>query len=339
MAKPIIYFKGARFKTGSTEGYRPQLVAAEKVKDAALAEELCIETGLSMSPTELLHAIQMTLEAAPRLVATDGRVREFTNLLTWNRSASGRLTGVAGAWNDSCSAKVLVQLKKNSKQLIDATFRNELELPVPKLDNVTWVGASGVTNVVKVGSQFAAYGRNMQMMSGDTAELIMPNLVEKTLTCVSSDVSHAVFSWPSDCAPEEGARITFVMTSRGGSAEQTPTTSTKEVVVIPADAPIITRLTDDATIAGDHLSKTANSLHVIGNNFDYGGMTPIVQFMAKKNAGDEWETFPAAMVGAQSDTQIDVTLMATMQEMGYNFLKVSVSTPMGTANREVEASA
>jgi len=332
MAKPRIGFKGAKFKTGETIGYRPQLETATKLADLAVAEEVCLAAGLSMSPEELNHALKVTLETVPQLVATDGRVREFKDLLTWNRSATGRLDGPGGAWNDTCAARVLVQLKKSSKQLIDGVFYNMNALPTPKLDNVTYLGATLATNVVKVGQSFAAYGRNMQMLDNDYAEFILPNGTSKLCTCTSSDAAHAVFSWPQSLVAEAGTRLTFVMYSRGGSTTEGWTVNKKEVVLLAAEnGPVITELNDGMEIAtGDHIDCDTYGINAKGERLE----NATVKYYLSED-GVTYTEQTDFIISMQMDEIVSLELESTPRSHNAHYVKVVATDSSGAAERIV----
>jgi len=303
MSKPLIYFKGARFVTNGIEGYRPQLEKATKKTDLMLAEEVVLARRLSMSPEELLHAIRSTLEYCPTAVATDGIVREFTSLLCFNRTASGRVDGPGGSWNDTCSAKVKVQLLKDTKATIDGRFVNVNSVPTPKLDNVTYIGAVTAVNCVKINQQFAAYGRNLKFDAtlGDKAWFIHPTTMQPVYcTCTSSDVSHAVFSWPSGFAPTVGSRCEFYMSSRNGQSGEGATTNMKMVVVLQADVPKIhvtvsefVHDRDNMSVTGQHFEGLQGFEEQVGGMYGvpcrlYKNGTIVGQYTMRSNDATHW---------------------------------------------------
>lgn len=268
--KPTIYFNGVKYKANGVIGYRPQLEAATKITDLALAEEVCIEKRLSMSPEELLYAVQTVLETVPTLMSTDGKVREFTNLLCWNRTASGKLTSQAGDWNDTCKANIKVQLKVKDNKTIDGDFRNTISLPTPKIDNVTYPGASSVVNVLKVGSKIVAYGRNMQFDNAlsDAAWIVKSDGTLIYLTNESSGAASATFAWPSGYAPEDGTSVTFRMLSRGGVSGGDPVVNEKKVVVL-RDAPTKQVVITDLVVGAEKIrAKIQNPEGVVGYHSD-----------------------------------------------------------------------
>jgi len=237
--KPVIKFSAVPYMigTGATQrsGYRPQLEPQQAVEDLAFCKEVVEAKRLSISADELLHAVKMLVEVGMAKVAADGRPRGIAGLLKFNRYANGSLESPSSAWNETCNAYVRAQLMTSAEgKKIDATFQNIDEGIGVKLDNVTWVGAQTVVNVIKSNQTFAAYGRHMEFdgTAGDTAKLVLADLTEKTLTCSSSDAAHAVFAWPTGWAPEAGTKVTFVMRSRGGVAGGEVYTSRKEVTVI-----------------------------------------------------------------------------------------------------------
>jgi len=237
MDKPVIKFSAVPYSVGSgssaRSGYRPQLEPQQAVEDLAFCKEVVEAKRLSMSADELLHAIQMLVEVGMAKVAADGRPRGIAGLLKFNRYANGQLESPSSPWNDTCRAYVRAQLMTSAEgKTIDATFKNVDEGIGVKLDNVTWVGAQTVVNVIKVNQTFAAYGRHMEFGAGDSAKLVLPDMTEKTLTCTSSDAAHAVFSWPTDWEPEAGTQVTFVMKSRGGVEGGEIYTSTKKGITV-----------------------------------------------------------------------------------------------------------
>jgi len=291
MAKPVIYFKGVKYKAGTLIGYRPQLEVANKVTDFDLADEICIEKRLSMSPEELLHAVKTTLLTVPQLVQKDGRVREFTNLLSWNRTASGKLEAATSPWNETCKANIKVQLKKDTKGVIDGQFINEVAMPTPRLDNVTFVGATSVQNVIKVGTAFAAYGRQMQFNAalGDTAYLWHEG-TQYALTCTTSDAAHAVFAWPSNFPSiEQGTMIQFVMKSRAGIEGAAATTTQKSVVLIAATLPRVSVTSFTASKTGNTVLFQVEGEHLDGaDGFTGGGIDPASFPLQYKIGSGSW---------------------------------------------------
>ena len=216
MAKPVIQFSAVAYNINGKTGYRPQLGAQDGVYDRDFCQEVVTEKRLAMSPDELLHALEMVGEVGPAKVALDGRPRGFTKLLKWNRFATGNLESPSSPWNESCKAIIKPQLMGDATKLIDATFQNVTEVIGVKLNDVTYIGAKTVQNVLKFDTEFSANGSHMEFMEGDSATLTIGEIVY-ALTCTSSDVSHAVFAFPQlEEAVEAGTQATFVMKSRGG---------------------------------------------------------------------------------------------------------------------------
>jgi len=239
MANNTIYFKGVKYKAGTTEGWRPSFVAQNAVDEQELAEKVCLECGLAMSPSELMMGFRSVLERAPQYVAADGRTRQVNNLMKWYASATGNLDSEGGAWNDTCKGSVKVSLLKAAKATLAGPFANVNATEGAKIDNVTWIGAESVINIVKPGQPFAAYGRNMQFdaTKGDTAKLTTGQ-ADHPLTCTASDAAHAVFAWPTGYNPEPGTRVTFVLHSRGGVEGGAFTDVGKVVTTIDGTVPL-----------------------------------------------------------------------------------------------------
>ena len=252
MAKPTIKFDAVAYNINGYTGYRPQLEAQIGIYDLDFCKEVVTEKRLSMSADELLHAIEMVGEVGPSKVALDGRPRGITKLLKYNRFAKGNLDSPTSNWNASCRAYVKPQLMNEAEKDIDATFVNINDGINVKLNYVAWLGAKSVTNVVKIGKPFAAYGNHMEWLDGDKAVLII-GTDEYELTCTDSDVAHAVFAWPAGLEPEEGTAATFRMASRGGVVEGEVYTSKKGVTVLAGDtplAPTVTKLYSDSRTDG-----------------------------------------------------------------------------------------
>ena len=252
MGKPTIKFNAVAFDVNGYTGYRPQLESQEGVMDLDFCKEVVNEKRLPTSPEELLHDIEMLAEVATAKLCEDGRPRGITKLIKWNRYGKGNLESPTSAWNSSCHARIVPQLMADSEKEIDANFVNINDGINVKLYNVTWLGAKNVTNVVKIGKPFAAYGNHMEWLDGDKAVLII-GTNEYPLTCTDSDVAHAVFAWPAGLEPEEGTAATFRMASRGGVVEGEVYTSKKGVTVLAGDtplAPIIDKLYSDARTDG-----------------------------------------------------------------------------------------
>jgi len=197
-------FRAVPYTLGSgataVSGYRPQLEAQQSVSDLALCQEVSDAKRLSTSPTQLLHDIRMFIVSCLEKSCDDGRPRYVTGtdgkiLFKFAPMSQGSLESPSSAWNDSCKAYVRPQFLCDAKQIV-GSFQNEDTGIGVKLDNVTWVGAQTVVNVIKTNTSFAAYGRHMEFdaTAGDTATLVLPDATTKTLTCTTSDAAHAVFS-------------------------------------------------------------------------------------------------------------------------------------------------
>ena len=241
MAKPILKFTAVPYEIGDFKGYRPQLEAQNPVSDLDFCREVVTEKRLSMSAEELLHALEMVGEVGPKKVAEDGRPRAVTKLLKWNRYAQGKLESPTSPWNGSCKAVIRAQLLNDAEKVIDASFQNVNTGIGVRLDNVTWLGAKSVQNVIKVGADFGAYGRHMEFIADgenpDTAWIEFGgekyNLANKT-----SDVSCATFGFPAALAGiEPGTTVKFWMKSRGGIADGQVYVSKKDVTVIAGETP------------------------------------------------------------------------------------------------------
>ena len=241
MAKPVLKFTAVAYDVNGHKGYRPQLEQQNPVSDLDFCREIVTEKRLSMSAEELLHALEMVGEVGPQKVAEDGRPRAVTKLLKWNRYAQGNLESPTSPWNDSCKAVIRAQLLNDAEKIIDASFTNVNTGIGVKLDNVTWLGAKSVQNVIKVGADFGAYGRHMEFIadgeSPDTAWIEFGG--EKyDLANKASDVSCATFGFPTALAGiEPGTTVRFWMKSRGGIADGQVYTTKKDVTVIAGDTP------------------------------------------------------------------------------------------------------
>jgi len=307
MSKPIIYFKGVKFKAGDNQGVRPQLSKMQDVSDYDFAQEIVLNAGLAMSPDELLMALKSTLQLAPQFVAADGRPRKITDCMTWKGSAKGRISGYAGIWNDSCSAPVKVSIAQNNRAVIDGRFINELVVPTPTINSIAYISAEGVINVIKKNTAFGVYGRYLTMLAGDTAKLVY-NGTDYALACTSSDIAQAVFSWPTGLNPEVGAEVVFSMTSRGGVAENEPVTVTKKVVVVE-DVVIGPRIDSVKDADGYERATPNKGMTIEGINFparaELAVATNVVRLMnngvAVSSVGFDTLETDAAIVSAGSN--------------------------------------
>lgn len=242
MAKPVITFSAVPYKLNGKLGYRPQLEAQNGVYDLDFCKEVVTEKRLAMSADELLHALEMVGEVGPAKVALDGRPRGFTKLLKWNRFGNGKLESPSSPWNASCKAMIRAQLLADATKEIDAIFRNETEGIGVRLNDVTYIGAKTVQNVIKVGVHFAAYGSHMEFIEGDTA-ILKVGAIEHPLTCVASDVSSAEFEFPEALEDvEPGTQALFLMKSRGGVEDGQVYTVKKLVTILASDDPRVPKI-------------------------------------------------------------------------------------------------
>ena len=259
MAKPVLKFTAVPYEIGEFKGYRPQLEAQQQVADLDFCREVVTEKRLSMSAEELLHALEMVGEVGPQKVAEDGRPRAITKLLKWNRFAQGKLESPTSPWNGSCKAAIRAQLLTDAEKLIDATFVNVNAGIGVKLDNVTWIGAKSVQNVIKVGADFAAYGRHMEFIAdGETPDRawLEFNGEKYDLVNKSSDVSRAVFGFPAALSGiEPGSQVLFRMESRGGIEDGQVYPSKKQVTVLAGDTPVTPRVNDIVSEGKDGIVK------------------------------------------------------------------------------------
>ena len=239
MAKPVIKFSTVAFSIGNFTGFRPVLEGQDGKYDLDFCTEVVNEKRLAMSPDELLHAMMMVSEVGPAKVAEDGRPRGITKLLKWNRFPQGKLDSPTSPWNDSCKVLIRPQLMTAAEKRLDATFVNVNQGLRVRLDNVTWIGAKNVQNVIKPGADIGANGMNMQFDAalGDTATLTYDQTVVN-LTSKGSDVSRVVFAYPDGLAAlEAGTQLVFEMKSRGGVPDGDVHTVRKTVTLIASDTP------------------------------------------------------------------------------------------------------
>jgi len=216
MAKPVLKYDVRAWKMADKTGYYPVRKEVDKVEDEDLAEEVRKEAGFSCTAEEAYRIVCAFLTWCPRLVARDGRTRSINKQLTWKAKLRGSFDTPDAAWNDKCSARVCASVLSAAKLDIDATFRNVNAGVGVTLDNVTYIGAQGIQNVIKPGVNFAAYGDHMEMLEGDTASLIYGETAIP-LVKVSSDVSKAEFEFPMEAAAiPADANVVFELRSRGG---------------------------------------------------------------------------------------------------------------------------
>ena len=268
MAKPTIKFNTYAFDLGGNTGYRPQLESQDGIYDLDFCKEVVTEKRLSMSADELLHALEMVGEVAPAKVAADGRPRGVTKLLKWNRFAYGSLESPTSAWGGNCRAVLKPQLMTDAEKELEATFVNVNDGINVKVNNVAWLGAQSVTNVVKIGKQFAAYGNHMEFIVGKDHAFLKVGEVEYPLTCVESDVAHAVFNWPAELVCEAGTQATFMMFSRGGVQDGEVYTSKKNVTVIDGVIdPKVTKMYSPGHEDDGKIAANPTSIKLVGEGF------------------------------------------------------------------------
>ena len=252
MNKPTIPFDTVFFDLdGTRRGYRPILKTGEAVANLDFAAEVVNEKRLSASPYEALHIVQAFAEVGPQKVAEDGRPRCIHGFIKWVPVGGGSLESPDSAWDPkTCTAKIKPLLLTDAIKAMDANFTNVNSGISVRLSNVTYIGAQQVQNVIKVGEPFAAYGNHMEMIAGDTAKLIYQQGVikrEVMLTCTSSDVSKAEFTFPRELAGlEAGSQLVFEMRSRGGIEAGQTYTNRKTVTLLAytGDNPLVASVQD-----------------------------------------------------------------------------------------------
>ena len=297
MAKPILKFTAVPYGIGEFKGYRPQLEAQNPVSDLDFCREVVTEKRLAMSAEELLHALEMVGEVGPQKVAADGRPRAVSKLLKWNRFAKGKLESPTSPWNDSCRAVIRSQLLADVEKTIDASFVNVNSGIGVKLDNVTWIGAESVQNVIKVGVDFAAYGRHMEFIpDGETPDKAWLEFNDEKYELVnkSSDVSCAVFEFPVALAGiEPGSQVLFRMESRGGVEDGQVYPTKKLVTVIAGDTPLIPTVTRIAAEGSEDVIKN-EAFYVTGTNLSYGAGDSVKVKWTQSGTAHEIAVTPSA---------------------------------------------
>jgi len=264
MANPI-YFKSVRYSNGTVTGYRPSMVCPGAADEIETAERVVLQAGLAMSPEELNLGVKAYLTLAPQFVAADGMTRTVNGLIKWYGSMGGNLPDEASDWNDAtCKAQVKVSLLKDSKQLLAGPFRNEYQVDVPKINNISYYGATGVYNVVQPTMPIMVYGRFVQFDAalGDWAKLIVGN-TEHALTCQSSGTAETKFLWPAGLAIPAGTAVEFAMsTCAGGLGRVTVNRKTVIAVAAPETGPRIVWVKDTAAGAVEGKVKVGASVLV-----------------------------------------------------------------------------
>ena len=252
MTKPTIPFDTVYFDLdGTRRGYRPVLKTGEPVANLDFAAEVVNEKRLSASPYEALHIVQAFAEVGPQKVAEDGRPRCIHGFIKWVPVGGGSLESPDSAWDPkTCTAKIKPLLLTDAIRVMDANFANVNGGIGVKLNNVTYIGATKVQNVIKVGETFAAYGNHMEFIAGDTATLSYQDgnrKYEVALTCTTSDVSKAEFAFPQELAGlEPGTQLAFEMHSRGGVEAGQAYVSRKTVTLLAytGDNPLVASVQD-----------------------------------------------------------------------------------------------
>ena len=340
MAKPVLKFTAVPYEIGNHTGYRPQLEQQKPVSDLDFCREVVTEKRLSMSAEELLHALEMVGEVGPQKVAEDGRPRAVTKLLKWNRYAQGKLESPTSPWNGTCRAVIRAQLLFDAEKLIDASFQNVNSGIGVRLDNVTWIGAKSVQNVIKIGTDFAAYGRHMEFIADgekpDTAWLEMENGETFDLANKASDVSSATFGFPAALAGvEPGTQVTFWMKSRGGVADGQVYTSKKVVTVLagdPTPPPTVDHAYSDGDGSTDNWAIGATNGCLNGAHL--AGAAVAVEVL--KTGETDWEPCEATVTKADEGL-IRLTLAQSGGAMMAEKLRFTVTTPGGSAVKVLES--
>ena len=251
MSKPTIPFDTVHYALYGKSGYRPQLELGDAISAGDFAEEVVNAKRLSASAYEALHIVQAFAEVGPQKVAEDGRPRCIPGFIKWVPRGGGSLESPDSPWDPkTCTAKIKPVLLTDAIKRLDANFVNINGGIGVRLSNVTYLGATKVQNVIKVGEPFAAYGNHMEFIPGDTATLSYQDgnrKYEVALTCTTSDVSKAEFAFPQELAGlEPGTLLTFEMHSRGGIEAGQVYVSRKQVTLLAytGDNPLVASVQD-----------------------------------------------------------------------------------------------
>lgn len=238
MAKPIIKFSVVPYEVGDHKGYRPVIETKDGVFDLDFCTEVVNEKRLQTSPDQLFHDVKMLAEVACTKINKDGRPRGITRLIKWQAFGNGTIETITSPWNPkTCKAIIKPVLLADAAKELDATFQNVTSGIGVRLNDVTWLGAKKVQNVIKIDADFSANGSHMEFIDGDTAVLVIDE-EEYALANKSSDVSHAVFAFPEALADiEPGTQALFVMKSRGGVEDGQVYTVKKLVTILASDTP------------------------------------------------------------------------------------------------------
>ena len=252
MAKLIGQFTTQPYDLGSHKGYWPKLVNKGEVRDESFLAEVISRAGLNYTPEELLHVFRAVAKYGPILASEDGRSRIVTGFIEFCLRLKGGMESPDAQW-DRAKNKCLVTAKlrwEAVREVTDLSLTNVNSGISVRLNNVTYLGAQQVQNVIKVGEPFAAYGNHMEMITGDTAKIsYMDGVIKRevTLTCTSSDVSKAEFTFPRELAGlEPGTLLTFEMRSRGGIEAGQVYTNRKTVTLLAytGERPLIASVKD-----------------------------------------------------------------------------------------------
>ena len=236
--KAIIKFKVVPYNLGQHKGNRVQIVASGGLFDLDFCREVVNEKRLTTSPDDLLHNMRMLAEVACQKVNEDGRPRGITRLIKWQPIGSGTVESVTSPWDQkTCRGLVKPILLADAAKIIDASFQNVSTGIGVKLNDVTWIGAKTVQNVLKIGMDFASNGSHMEFLEGDSATLTVGETTV-ALENKGSDVSRGIFAFPPELSGvEPGTQALFVMKSRGGIPDGQVYTVKKTVTILEGDTP------------------------------------------------------------------------------------------------------
>ena len=244
MSKLTGKFTTVPWAVNGKSGYWLRFLPGDAIKDESFLREVIYRAGLNYTAEELLHAFRAVAKYGPILASEDGRSRIVTGFIEFLVRLSGSVDSPDGAFNPAihqCIVKAKLR-HEAIRKVLDVSMTNITSGIGVNLDNVTYLGATGVQNIIKPVINFAAYGDHMEMLEGDTATITYGDTVYP-LTCVSSDVSKAEFTFPSALASvPQGAQLQFEMHSRGGVAEGQVYTNRKNLVMdaYAGDVPLIT---------------------------------------------------------------------------------------------------
>ena len=252
MAKLVAQFTTRAYNVGGYEGYFPSLVSKGTVADESFLAEVISRAGLNYTPEELLHVFRAVAKYGPILAAEDGRSRMVTGFIEFRLLLKGGMESPDAPW-DKAKNKCIVAAKlrwEAVREVTDLSLTNVNSGISVRLNNVTYLGAQQVQNVIKAGEPFAAYGNHMEMIAGDTAKLIYQQGAikrEVALDCSTSDVSKAEFAFPQELAGlEAGTQLVFEMRSRGGIEAGQAYVNRKQVTLLAytGDNPLVASVQD-----------------------------------------------------------------------------------------------